>query len=114
MVILRGEIYVAELGLPVGSSPGFRRPVLVIQSDHFNASKINTVIVAVITSNLGVSDAPGNVFLGRADSGLKKDSVLNVSQVITVDKSQLAERIGKIRPSILKDVEEGLRLVLKL
>ena len=113
-MISRGEIYFAELGLPLGSSPGFRRPVLVMGSDHFNASKINTVIVVVITSNLNISKAPGNVFLGRADSGLKKDSVLNVSQVITVDKSQLAEKIGKIRSSILKEVEEGLTLVLKL
>ncbi|HCK84837.1 MAG TPA: mRNA interferase MazF2 [Hyphomonadaceae bacterium] len=110
----RGEIWWASLPEPVGSGPGYRRPVLVVQSDEFNQSAIRTTICAVITSNLRLADAPGNVRLSRRASGLSKDSVVNVSQLITVDKQLLTERIGRIAPTALRDVEVGMRLVLAL
>ena len=108
----RGEIWWSSLPTPDGSSPGFRRPILVIQSDEFNRSRINTVVAVVITSNLALAVAPGNVRVPARSSGLKKTSVVNVSQVITVDKSFLAERVGKLNTQQLSDVEDGLRLVL--
>ena len=108
----RGEIWWSSLPDPGGSAPGFRRPILVIQSNEFNRSRINTVVAAVITSNLTLAAAPGNVRISARSSGLKKASVINVSQIITVDKSFLAERVGKLSTKQLRDVEDGLRLVL--
>ena len=108
----RGEIWWSSLPTPDGSSPGFRRPILVIQSNEFNRSRINTVVAVVITSNLALAVAPGNVRVPARSSGLKKASVVNVSQVITVDKSFLAERVGKLNTQQLSAVEDGLRLVL--
>jgi mRNA interferase MazF len=113
-VIQRGEIWWATLPEPVGSEPGFRRPVLIVQSDDFNRSRINTAIAVVITSNTRLAKAPGNVFLSRHITGLPKDSVANVSQVITVDKSFLTERISALPSPILQQIEAGLRLVLAL
>lgn len=110
----RGEIWWASLPDPVGSGPGYRRPVLVVQSDEFNQSAIRTTICAVITSNLRLAEAPGNVRLTRRASGLSKDSVVNVSQLITVDKQLLTARIGRMAPAALRDVEAGMRLVLTL
>ena len=110
----RGEIWWADLPEPSGSEPGFRRPVLVIQDDAFNASQIRTVIVAVITSNLALADAPGNVFLPRKKTGLPRDSVLNVSQILTLDRSMLTELIGALSGDLQDEVDEGLRLVLYL
>ena len=108
----RGEIWWSSLTTPSGSAPGFRRPVLIVQSDEFNRSRINTVVVAVITSNLILANAPGNVRISARGSGLKKASVVNVSQIITIDKSFLAERVGVLNTKYLGEVEEGLRLVL--
>jgi mRNA interferase MazF len=99
---------------PVSSIPGYRRPTLVIQSNDFNRSRINTIIVAVITSNTKLAEAPGNVFLPQNVTGLPKDSVANVSQVITIDKSFLTERVGFLPAEFLQQVETGLRLVLSL
>ena len=113
-MVNRGEIWWAELAEPIKSQPGFRRPVLVIQSDTFNQSKISTVICAVITSNLRLSEAPGNVLLPAKTSGLSKDSVINVSQIITVDKSFLTEKIGELNQKLINKLEEGLKLVLSL
>ncbi len=110
----RGDIWWASLQRPVGSEPGYRRPVLIIQADAFTRSRINTVIAAVITSNLRLAQAPGNVRLSKRASGLKKESVVNVSQLITLDKSFLAERAGNITPAKQREVDEGLRLVLAL
>lgn len=110
----RGEIWWASLASPQGSGPGYRRPVLVIQSNPFNESRIATVIVAVVTSNIALADAPGNVRIGRNESGLKTTSVVNVSQVLTVDRRLLTQRIRAMPASILHQVEEGLRLVLAL
>lgn len=110
----RGEIWWASLPEPAGSGPGYRRPLLVVSADSFNASRINTVIAAVITSNLRLADAPGNVRLPARGSGLSKPSVVNVSQLITVDKSLLTARIGRLAPRSMAAVEEGIRLVLSL
>ena len=113
-MIQRGEIWWAALPAPSASEPGYKRPLLIVQSEDFNRSRIRTAIAMVITSNLRLSDAPGNVFLSRKSSGLSKDSVANVSQLITVDKSFLIEKAGRLRASELQDVEAGIRLVLSL
>ena len=110
----RGEIWWASLPGPGGSGPGFRRPVLVIQSDPFNESRINTVIVAVVTSNVRLVHAPGNVLLERRRSRLPRDSVINVSQLLTIDKVFLTERVSLLRPEVMARVEVGLKLVLGL
>lgn len=114
MVVERGQVWWADLGEPVGSEPGFRRPILVVQSDAFNRSRLRTVIAVVLTSNLRLVDAPGNVLVPRKAAGLPKDSVANVSQIITVDRDFLVEPAGRIRGHLLEDVETGLRLVLAL
>ena len=110
----RGEVWWSSLAAPSGSGPGFRRPVLVIQSNEFNNSRINTVVAAVITSNLMLANAPGNVRVSARASGLMKASVVNVSQVVTMDKSALSQRVGALKQTKLQEVEDGLRLVLGL
>ncbi len=112
MVIHRGEIWWAGLGEPRGSEPGYRRPVLVVQSDAFNRSRISTVLVVAITSNLRLADAPGNVRVTGRQSKLPRESVVNVSQVLTLDKQFLTERVGRLPPKPLTEVERGLRLAL--
>ena len=113
-MIQRGEIWWASLPTPSGSQPGFRRPLLIIQANEFNSSRINTVIAVAITSNLRLAQAPGNVLLPAKTSGLNRDSVANVSQVITVDKSFLTEKIGKLKPQLLEAIDNGLRLAMAL
>jgi mRNA interferase MazF len=110
----RGEIWWASLPAPTKSGPGYRRPVLVMQSDDFNTSAINTTIVVTITSNLMLARAPGNVLCRKRQSKLSKDSVINVSQVATVDKTLLTERISSLPGALVERVESGLRLVLAL
>jgi mRNA interferase MazF len=112
--VKRGEVWWATLSPPSGSGPGFRRPVLIIQSDPFNDSRISTAIVAVVTSNLALADAPGNVRIGKAESGLLKQSVVNVSQVLTIDRALLTDRVRSLPPATLTQVDNGLRLVLSL
>lgn len=114
MVIHRGEIWWATLPEPLGSEPGYRRPVLIVQSESFNQSRIGTVIAVVLTSNTKLAKAPGNVLLRARATGLPKDSVANVSQVITVDKTFLTELVGFLSARNMQQVEEGLRLVLSL
>jgi len=114
MVIKRGQIWWAELPEPIGSGPGYRRPLLIIQSNNFNKSKINTIIAAVITSNIRLSAAPGNILLSTQKSKLPKESVINVSQLITIDKSFLTEKVNTLSNSIMANVDEGVRLVLQL
>src|SRR5215472_15222724 len=108
----RGELWWASLPAPAGSGPGMRRPVLVVQSNPFNYSRISTVVVAVVTSNLALAAAPGNVRLSKSDSGLTKPSVINVSQLITVDRSFLAKRVRALPADAMRQVDSGLRLVL--
>lgn len=110
----RGEIWWADLREPRGSEPGFRRPVVIIQADAFNRSGIRTVIVSVITSNLRLAEAPGNVFLPARTTGLPKDSVVNVSQLLTLDRSFLTEQVSKLPGRVLAEVEAGLKLALEL
>jgi len=110
----RGEIWWATLRPPKGSEPGFRRPVLIVQSDAFNRSRIRTVVAAVITSNLRLAKAPGNVELTVEQSRLPKPSVVNVSQIVTLDNTFLTERAGRLDDITMQAVEAGLRLVLSL
>jgi mRNA interferase MazF len=114
VVIRRGEIWWASLGEPEGSGPGFRRPVVVVQSDDFNESAIRTTICAVVTSNLRLAKAPGNVRLNRKATGLASESVVNVSQLITLDKRLLSARVGRISPETLRSVDAGIKLALSL
>ena len=110
----RGEIWWALLPEPTGSGPGFRRPVLIVSSDSFNRSKIATVVAAVIAGNLRLAEAPGNVRVAGSSMGLSKASVINVSQLITLDKKTMTERAGRLGPAQMASVERGLRLVLGL
>lgn len=110
----RGEVWWASLPPPSGSGPGFRRPVLIVQSNPFNDSRISTAIVAVITSNLGLAEVPGNVRTAKAESGLSKPSVVNVSQLLTIDKALLTDRVRPLSAATMARVDHGLRLVLDL
>jgi mRNA interferase MazF len=114
MVMQRGEVWWTSLPDAIGSSPGYRRPVVIVQADSFNRSRINTVIAVALTSNLKLAAAPGNVRLSARSTGLPKDSVANISQVITLDKSLLTERVGQLPASKMRQIDEGLRLVLAL
>ncbi len=99
---------------PAGFEPGYRRPAIIIQADEFNRSAIRTVICAAVTSNLNLASAPGNVRISQRSSGLSKPSVVNVSQVVTLDRSRLAERVKTLDATSMRRIEEGLRLVLSL
>ncbi len=112
--IRRGEIWWADLPAPRRSEPGYRRPVLVVQADAFNHSRIPTVIVATITSNIELAEAPGNVLLPARAVGLPRDSVVNVSQILTLDRGFLTEHATTLSPRLLRAVEDGLRIVLEL
>jgi mRNA interferase MazF len=112
--IQRGEIWWADLPEPRRSKPGYRRPVLVVQADSFNLSRIQTAIVAAITTNVGLADAPGNVLLPARLTGLPRDSVVNVCQLLTLDRSFLTEHASTLSPGLQRSVDEGLRTVLQL
>jgi mRNA interferase MazF len=112
--VLRGEIWWASLPVPRGSEPGYRRPVVIVQSDAFNRSEISTIIVAAISSNLRLADAPGNIYLKRRDSRLPKDSVINVSQLLTLDKRNLVEKAGRLSTKHMLEMDEGLKIALSL
>ncbi len=111
MVIKQGDIFWVELNEPRGSEPGYRRPFVIIQNDVFNASRINTVIAVAMTSNVSLANIPGNVLLKKGDANLPKTSVANVTQVITLDKSDLKDKIGHLSPSLLREILNGLHLV---
>lgn len=104
----------ASLPKPRGSEPGYRRPVLIVQADSFNRSRIRTVIVVPLTGNISLADAPGNVLVKQGDSGLPKDSVVNVSQVLTIDRSFLLDHVRRLPTRLLREVESGLKLALSL
>jgi mRNA interferase MazF len=114
LVIRRGELWWAFLRDPEGSEPGYRRPVVVVQSNEFNESRISTVVVLSVTSNLRLAAAPGNVVCRRGETGLPKESVINVSQAVTINKNRLTQRIRKLPGPLMKQVESGMRLVLGL
>jgi len=113
-VIERGLLYWVDLGEPRGSAPAYRRPVLVVQADPYNASRLRTTLAAVITSNTALGAMPGNVFLPAAATGLPRDSVTNVTALVTVDKADLGEPIGRLPDHLMDEVERGLRRILGL
>lgn len=110
----KGEIWWASLDEPRGSEPGFRRPVVIVSSNEFNESKIQTIIVSTITSNISLSEAPGNFKLTKKGSGLNRESVVNVSQLLTLDKSFLSEKSGKLNSKQSQLLNYGLQLVLNI
>lgn len=112
MVISQGDVWWADLGEPIGSEPGFRRPVVVVQGDGFNRSALRTVVAIPLTSNLRWATAPGNVRLTPRATGLSRDSVANVSQIVTVDNGTLIERVGKLPAPKLELVLAGIDTVL--
>lgn len=112
-MIRQGDVYWLDPGDASGSGPGFRHPYVVVQNDVFNASRIRTTVVCTITSNVGRARAPGNVLLARGEANLPEPSVVNVSQVYTVDKDELVELIGHLGPERLDTVLSGLRLLLE-
>ncbi len=114
MVIKRGEIWWAKLPDPVGSEPGYKRPLVIVQSNDFNSSNISTIIAAVITTNLRLAAAPGNISLPAKKSKLPKKSVINISQLITINKSFLTKRVHTLSSEIMEQIDNGIRLVLKL
>jgi len=108
----RGELWWADFGIPFGSEPGYRRPVIVIQNDFFNNSKINTTIVIPLTTNLLLADAPGNILITKNQSKLKKDSVIVISQIEVIDKRRLVEKIIKIDRTIIEKIEDNILFIL--
>jgi mRNA interferase MazF len=110
----RGDVCWADLGEPRGSRPAKRRPVLVIQADPYNVSRLSTTLIAVITSNTALATLPGNVFLPSVSSGLPKDSVLNVTALVTIDKADLGQPVGTLPASLMAEIDRGLRRVLDL
>ena len=111
-MIAQGEIWWADLGEPIGSAPGYKRPVLVVQCDAINASRIGTVVCVPLTSNLKWGEAPGNVVLRARITGLTRDSVANVSLIVALDKQQLTERVGKIPRRQVDLVVAGIDVIL--
>lgn len=111
-MIAQGEVWWADLGEPAGSEPGFRRPVVIVQGDAFNRSSLRTVVCVSLTSNVRWADAPGNVLLPARATGLPRDSVANVSQLVTVDRDALTERVGALSASSLELVLAGIDVVL--
>jgi mRNA interferase MazF len=114
MELARGDVWWADLPDPQGSEPGYRRPLLIVQNDLFNRSRLRTVLAVVLTGNLRLVDAPGNVLVPARASGLPRDSVANVSQVITIDRNALTDRVGRLPGTIIDQVANGLRLALAL
>ncbi len=113
MVISQGDIYWIEFDEPGDSEPGYRHPHVIVQNNLFNQSRIRTVVVCELTSNLRRAEAPGNVLLDQAEANLPKQSVVNVSQIFTVDKTQLGEYIGSLSPRRLRQVLDGIKLILE-
>lgn len=112
MVIGQGDVFWASLDEPIGSAAGFRRPVVIVQGDSFNASRISTAVVVPLTSNQRLAAAPGNVLLPAATTGLPKDSVANVSQIVAIDRALLTERVGRVPAVQLERILSGIDLVL--
>ena len=110
--MIRGEIWWVEFGMPYGSETGYTRPVLIVQDDSFNESRIKTIVVLPLTTNLRLSEAPGNVFLRKRESRLAGDSVIMVAQLYAIDRGRFKEKISKVTKEIMEQVETGLRLVL--
>ncbi|MBX9879581.1 MAG: type II toxin-antitoxin system PemK/MazF family toxin [Candidatus Obscuribacterales bacterium] len=112
-MIEQGDLFWLNLAKPTGSEPGFRRPVVVVQNGMFNRSKIRTAVVCALTTNMSLGEAPGNVRLNKGEAGLKQESVVNVSQIFTVDRSHLKEKIGTISPRRVVEIIKGIELVIR-
>jgi mRNA interferase MazF len=110
----RGELWWATLPAPAGSAPGYRRPVVIVQANPLNESRIATVMAVAVTSNLALADAPGNVRIPKSESGLGKPSVVNVSQLVTIDRTVLTERVRALPGDVMRAIDDGLRMVLAL
>ncbi|TGM05470.1 type II toxin-antitoxin system PemK/MazF family toxin [Leptospira jelokensis] len=110
----RGEIWWVDLGIPFGSEPGFKRPVLIVQNDAFNESNINTIVVVPLTTNLNLAKAPGNVPLSRKESNLSKDSIVNVSQIVTLGRDRFISKASHLKTKNMRKIEDGIKLVLSL
>lgn len=113
MTIRQGDIYWIDLGEPKGSEPGFRHPHVVVQNNIFNKSRINTIVVCALTSNMQRAAVPGNVLLKKGEANLKKESVVNVTQVVTVDRADLTEKIGTVSSARVRQIIAGLKLVIE-
>lgn len=113
MVINQGDLFWIDLGVPSGSAPGYRHPHVVVQNNLFNRSRINTVVVCALTSNLKRASAPGNVLLSEDEANLSKQSVVNVSQIFTVDKKDLVEKIGTLSSRRMREILDGIHLLLE-
>ena len=113
MVIEQGEVFWVDLGEPSGSGPGYRHPHVVIQNNVFNRSRLNTVVVCVLTSNLKRAKSPGNVLLEKGEANLTKQSVVNISQIFTVDKGDLVERIGRLSRKRVSQILDGILLLME-
>ena len=112
MVVAQGDVWWADLADPVGSGPGLRRPIVVVQGDSLNRSRIATVVCVVLTSNLKWAEAPGNVLLAARSTGLPRDSVANVSQIVALDRTQLSERVGQVSRAKIAAILSGIDVVL--
>lgn len=113
-MVARGEVWWVDFAEPIDSAPGYRRPAVVVSSDRFNRSRIGTAVVAAVTSNMRLAGAPGNVELPKGAAGLPKPSVVNVSQVLTIDRTLFGRRIGTLDTMRVRAVDQGLRLALDL
>ncbi len=113
MVIKQGDVYWVDLGEPSGSGPGYRHPHVVVQNNIFNRSRLNTVVVCVLTSNLKRAQSPGNVLLEKGEANLPQQSVVNVTQIFTVDKEDLAERIGRLSRKRVRQILNGMLLLME-
>lgn len=112
-VVRQGEIWWLDLGVPFGSEPGYRRPFVIVQNNLFNRSRIQTVVLCAITTNLRLAEAPGNVLLAEGDGGLSEACVVNVSQLVTMDRRRLVEKIGELSDTKIRAVADGLTLLLQ-
>ena len=113
MVIVQGDVFWVDLGEPSGSQPGYRHPHVVVQNNIFNRSRLNTVVVCALTSNLKRAEAPGNVLLEKGEANLSKCSVVNVTQIFTVDKADLVEKIGSLSRERVKQILDGILLLME-
>ena len=113
MVIAQGDIFWADMGTPRGSGPGYLRPVVVLQNNTFNSTRISTVFIAILTGNISLAQRPGNVLLRVHEANLTKPSVVNISQLFSVDKSDLMDRIGSLSPSRIREIVAGVHLLIE-
>jgi mRNA interferase MazF len=113
VTIRQGDIYWIDLEAPRGSEPGYRHPHVVVQNNLFNGSKLGTIVVCALTSNLKRAAAPGTVLLKKGEANLKKDSVVNITQLVTVNKADLSEKIGTVSPARVREIVEGIRLLIE-